>query len=289
MGALTLFNKLKTIFSGPEKKEEPPVELPEVRPFEDMEVETAPAPAHNPDHVKMNINHAGHMRVVARNDEEAASVGAEALKLTRDKKTITYGEDTVSAYLSDFPCLKFLTITKNGETLSTFPFFNTGKPVDVRITEITECRNGCEGQLEIYTKGSVVAFFDALYFKNKNKYYPGKEAKALLSGIAYVLTRMKGIAINNKKAPGHETVDSDHLAFRYENGDIDDYVFRGRIQEVREFSVLGKKARVIKVPLRIGADSVIDIYVCATENAIREKLHKGDYVSGIMWLQGFVL
>jgi hypothetical protein len=43
------------------------------------------------------------------------------------------------------------------------------------------------------------------------------------------------------------------------------------------------------VPLRIGADSVIDIYVCVTENAMKEKIHKGDYVSGIVWLQGFVL
>jgi hypothetical protein len=70
---------------------------------------------------------------------------------------------------------------------------------------------------------------------------------------------------------------------------VDDYVFRGKVGDVREFNVLGKNAQVIKVPLRIGADSVIDIYVCATENAIKEKLHKGDYVSGIVWLQGFVL
>jgi hypothetical protein len=284
-----MLGKLKNIFSGAEKKEEPPVELPEVRPFGDTGVESAPAPAHKPDHIKKDINHTGHMRVVARNDEDAASVEAEALKLTRDKKTVMYGDDAVSAYLSDFPCLKFLTITKNGDTLCTFPFFNIGKPVDVRVTEITECRNGCEGQLEIYTKGSALTFFDALYFKNKNKYFPGKDATVLLSGIAYVLTKTKGEAVNDKKERRREAPDSDHLAFRYENGDVDDYVFRGRVKEVREFNVLGKKAQVVKVPLRTGADSAIDIYVCATENATREKLHKGDYVSGIMWLQGFVL
>lgn len=286
-----MLNKLKNILSGPEKKEEPPVELPEVRPFENMEAESAPAPAHRPDHVKIDINHAGHMRVVAKNDEEAALLGAEALKLTRDKKTITYGEDTVSAYLSDFPYLKFLTITMNGDTLCTFPFFNTGNPIDVRITEITECRNGCEGQLEIYTKGSAMTFFDALYFKNKNRYYPGKDARVLLSGIAYVLTRMKGIAVEDKisKKAQKNNVHDQELAFRHENGDVDDYVFRGRVKEVREFNVLGKNAQAIKVPLRIGADSVIDIYVCATENAIKEKIHKGDYVSGIVWLQGFTI
>jgi hypothetical protein len=290
-----LLNKLKNIFSGQENREEPPAELPEVSPFKDIEEEQAPAPAHKPDHIKADINHAGHMRIVAKSEEEAARLGAEALKLARDKKTVKYGEDTVSAYLSDFRHLKFITIARNGDTLCTFPFFNAGKPVDARITEITECRNGCEGQLEIYTKGSALTFFDALYFKNKNTYFPGKDARVLLSGIAYVLTRMKGVPAEDKKGGkaqkngARDRAHDQELAFRHENGDVDDYVFRGRVKGAREFDVLGIKAQVIEVPLRIGADSVIDIYVCVTENAIKEKINKGDYVSGIMWLQGFVL
>ncbi len=71
-GPLYLFNKLKNILSGPVKKEEPPVELPYVRPFDSMEAEPAPAPAHKPDRVKADINHAGHMRIIAKNDEESA-------------------------------------------------------------------------------------------------------------------------------------------------------------------------------------------------------------------------
>ena len=290
-GGHIVLNRLKTVFGGNqviEKKEEPPVELPEVRPFSSMETESAPAQVHKPDHIKSSISHAGHMRIVARNDNEAAMVGVEALRLTRDKKTILYGDDRISAYMSDFPFLKFLTLTKNSDTQCTFPFFNIGKPIDVRITEITQCENGCEGQLEVYTKGSALTFFDALYFKNKNTYFPGKDSRVLISGVAYVLTKIKGSGSGDKSPRAHETTDSD-LAFRHENGDVDDYVFRGKIQEVREFTVLDKKAQAVKVPLRIGVDTVIDIYVCATENAIREKLQKGDYVSGIVWLQGFVL
>jgi hypothetical protein len=290
-GGRVVLNKLKTVFGGNhinEIKEEPLHELPLVRPFSNMETETAPAQIHRPDHLKMNINHAGHMRIVAKNDEDAARVGSEALKLTRDKKTVIYGEDTISAYLSDFPYLKLLTLTKNSDAQCTFPFFNIGKPIEVRITEITQCENGCEGQLEVYTKGSALTFFDTLYFKNKNTYFPGKDSNVLISGIAYVLTKVKGAPVGDKKLKVQEATDSD-LAFRYENGDVDDYVFRGKIEEVREFTVLDKKAQAIKVPLRIGVDTVIDIYVCATENAIREKLQKGDYVSGIVWLQGFVV
>jgi hypothetical protein len=286
-----VIDRLRNIFNTPEKKEEPPVELPGVPPFDSLDAETAPAPIHLPDHVKMNINHAGHMRVVARNDEEAAGMEAEALKMAREKKTIMYGEDAISAYIPDFPLLKFMTITKNGDKLCTFPLLNIGKPIDVRITEITECENRFEGQLEIFTKGSVITFFDALYFKNKNKYFPGKDARVLLSGIAYVLTKIKAAPAENnkKKAPEAPEQAGADLAFKYENGDVDDYVFRGKVKEVREFSVLGKKAQVIRVPLRISHESVIDIYVCATENAIRERLRAGDHVSGILWLQGFVL
>lgn len=267
-----------------EKKEEPPAKLPVVQPFTGTDVETAPAPIHKPGRIKADIDHAGHMRVVARTEEEAKILGAEALQATREKKTVTYGEDAVSAYLADLPCLKFITITKNSETICSFPFFNTGSPVDARITEITECKNGCEGQLEVYVKGSAINFFDALYFKNKNTYFPGKDARVLLSGIAYVLTKKRAGA--GKK--GAEHADSD-LAFHYENGDVDDYVFRGKVLDVKEYRVLDKRAQVIKVAFRTGADSVIDLYVCVMENALRETIIKGDHVSGIIWLQGFVV
>jgi hypothetical protein len=273
-----LFSKLKNALGGPEKRtREPLAGLPEVRPFRDIEVEIAPARLRSPDRVKANVNHIGHLRTIAKTDEEAAALCAETLKAVNGKSTVNYGEDTVSAYLSGFPYLRFLTITKNGDTVSTFPLFSVGRPIGVRITEVTECENGCEGQLEVYANGSTLKFFDALYFKNKNTYFPGKDARVLLAGIAYVLVRIKGSAHNQD------------LAFRHENGDVDDYVFRGRVEDVHEFSVLGRSALAIRVPFRIGGDSAIDIYVCATENATREKIHKGVYVSGIVWLQGFVV
>lgn len=279
-----MLNRLRGILGSAKKNEEPPGKLPVVQSFFNMDTEAAPAPVHKPDHIKMDIDHAGHMRVIARSDTDVKALEAIALQATREKKTVIYGDDVVSAYISEFPCMKLITLTKNADTLCSFPFFNTGRPVDVRLTEITECRNGYEGQLEAYVKGSVITFFDALYFKNKNTYFPGKDARVLLAGIAYVLSnkRMAG----DKKA--HENVESD-LAFRYENGDLDDYVFRGRVKDVLECQVPGTKAQVIRVDFRTGADSVIDLYVCATENAIREKIHKGDHVSGIIWLQGFVV
>lgn len=287
-----MFSRIKDILGAGEKKkvEEPQAVLPEIHPFKDLEIENAPVAAHRPDHIKFNINHGGHMRIVAKSDEEAANVGVEALKLTRDKKTIVYGDDNVSGYLSDFRYLKFLTITRNGDTLCTFPFFSAGNPIEARITEVTECENCYEGQLEIYTKGSALTFFDVLYFKNKNTYFLGKDAKVLLSGIAYVLTKTRKAQDEAGKPDKANEMSADsELAFRYENGDVDDYVFRGRIHEVYNFDVMGKKAQIIRVPLRFGVDTVIDIYVCATENAIKEKLHKGDFVSGIVWLQGFVV
>jgi hypothetical protein len=261
-----------------------------------MSIETAPAQIHKPDHLKLNINHGGHMRVIAKNDEDAARVGLEALKTARDKKTLNYGEDVISGYLSDMNYLKFLTITKNSDSLCTYPVFNIGTPLAARITDVTECENGYEGQVEVYVNGAPAEMFDTMYFKNKNGYVPGKDIKVLISGIAYVLSRTgrpkpqdkKAKKEKDKKAPEQEFMGDSDLAFRYENGDVDDYVFRGVVQEVREFEVMGKKAQAIKTTFRLRGDAAIDIFICATENAIKEKLQKGDHVSGIVWLQGFV-
>lgn len=294
-----MFNRIRGILgSGEQKPEEPQaVELPEIKPFNDMSIESGPAAIRKPDHVKMDINHSGHMRIVAKNDADAAMVGAEALKSARDKKTINYNEDAISGYLSDQPYLKFLTVTKNSETLCTYPVFDVGKPLAARITNVIECENGYEGQLEVYANGAPVNLFDAMYFKGKNTYAPGKDIRVLISGISYVLTRTgrskpqdkSRSKSNEKKAKKHEILGDADIAIRYENGDIDDYVFRGVVQEVREFEVLGKKAQAFRTTLRIRGDSTINIYVCATENAIREKLQKGDHVSGIVWLQGFIV
>ncbi|HEY3421508.1 MAG TPA: hypothetical protein VGK13_00015 [Methanocellaceae archaeon] len=293
-----MFDRIKGIFGAEEDEpEELPVELPEVKPFSDMTMETGSEKLRKPDHKKLNINHAGHMRIVARNDEDGIRVGAEALRTARDKKTIYYGEDTISGYLSDMNYLKFLTITGNNDNISSYPVFNIGKPLPARITDVTECENGYEGQLEVYVNGAPVEIFDTMYFKNKNTYVPDKDVTVLISGVAYVLSRIsqpkpldkKDKKIKDKKSPKAEFMGDADLAFRYENGDVDDYVFRGFVQEVREFEVMGKKAQAIKTTLRLRGDSAIEIYVCATENAIREKLQKGDHISGIVWLQGFIV
>jgi hypothetical protein len=288
-----VFNRIRGIFgAGEEETEEQPIELPEVKPFNDMSIETAPAQLRKPDHMKLNINHGGHMRVIAKNDEDASRVGSEALRTSRDKKTLNYGEDSISGYLSDMNYLKFLTITKNSDSLCTYPVFNIGTPLAARITDVTECENGYEGQLEVYVNGAPVEMFDTMYFKNKNGYVPGKDIKVLISGIAYVLSRTSRPKPQNKKekkAAEQEFMGDADLAFRYENGDVDDYVFRGVVHEVREFEVMGKKAQAIKTTVRLRGDAAIDIYICATENAIKEKLQKGDHISGIIWLQGFIL
>ena len=91
-----MFNRIKGIFGAEEETPDEPVELPEVKPFSDMSMETGPEQLRKPDHRKLNINHAGHMRIIARNDEDEIRVGSEALRTARDKKTMSYGEDTIS-------------------------------------------------------------------------------------------------------------------------------------------------------------------------------------------------
>jgi hypothetical protein len=53
---------------------------------------------------------------------------------------------------------------------------------------------------------------------------------------------------------------------------------------------LGRRAWAIRTSLRLGPDSPPrDFYICATASALQEKISPGDRISGIVWLQGFVL
>ncbi|MCD1294755.1 hypothetical protein CUJ83_07050 [Methanocella sp. CWC-04] len=265
--------------------------VPEVKHFRNETVEQAGKRIRSPDSLKKDINHNGHFRVIARNDEEAESIGKENLKSSSEKKTVLYGDDNISGYISGDRYLKFLTLTRNGDIFSTYPLFSAGKPTPARLTNITECENSYEGQLEIFLNGSAISFFDTLYFANKNKYYPGKDVKVLLSGVAYVLTRARKAPLAEKKSQAVPKVLGEmELATRYENGDLDDYIFRGIVKGVKEFRIREKKAYVIKTSLKTGIDGDhTDFYICATENAIQEKVRVGDHISGIVWMQGFIV
>jgi hypothetical protein len=287
--------KIKDLLAVRQKKTDYLVEdMPEVSPFEGASVEQAQQAIKAPDHIKHTISHSGHMRVVAKNDDEAAKIGKETLKSARERKSVMYGDDNISGYLFDSGLMKFMTVTKNGNVLSSYPLFNVGKPVQGRITSVTEFGNAYEGQLEAYINGFTLSFFDTMYFKNKNKYFAGKDVKILLSGVAYVLSKAKRHEPVEKKkeqkSPKHKILGEAEFAVRYENGDIDDYVFRGIVKSVKEFEVMGKKAKAIKTSLQMGAEGQhFDFYMVATENAIQEKIRPGDHISGIVWLQGFIV
>lgn len=281
-----MFSKLKSIIAPEHVPEpvaeappEPKVEFPAVEPFKDMMIETGIAGS-VPDHKKPFIDHVGHMRVVARNNEEIKKIGADALSSSRFKKTVMYGEDNISGYISGEGLLRFMTLTKNGDVFATYPLCNAGKPRMVRLLDITECENGYEGQLQAFAGGATLSFYDTLYFRNKGRYSPGKEFEAVIGGVAYVLTRAKSSGVKGDP----------EMAIHYENGDADDYIFRGVAQEVVEATVLGKKVQVIRTTLQAGFDAMpAEMYLCATENAIPERIHKGDHISGIIWLQGFIV
>jgi hypothetical protein len=118
-----------------------------------------------------------------------------------------------------------------------------------------------------------------MYFRNKGVYAPGRDVRALLAGIAYVMARSHG-------GPAVE----DGLIVRYEGGDVDDHVFRGTALDVFEFTAMGRRAWAIKTSLRLGHDRTPrDFYICATASALQEKISPGDRISGIVWLQGFVV
>ena len=264
-------------------KERSQIEAPVVLPFTDSTIDMGGERIRQPDILKGDVDHAGHLRILARNDEEAGKLCIDALAASRDRKTVHYGTDDIAGYLSGKSELEILTLTKNGETFAAYPLFPVGRPAPARITQIIECNNTYEGQLEVYLNDGTVTFFDSLYFRNRSSYYPGKDVRVLISGIAYVLSKVRTQSHATKAA-------AEEVLVRYENGDVDDYVFRGVVEGVKDTTVFGKKAVIIKTTARTGPDSApFELYLCATSSAISEKISPGDYISGIIWLQGFVV
>lgn len=256
------------------------VRPPVVEPFAGTATETAVLQTGQPDMHRGNIDHSGHLRLLARSDAEAEKTSIDAMASARQRLTVQYGPSAeVSGYMVGDCMLDVMTIVRNGETVAAYPVFKAGSPLPARIVRTTECENGIEGQIEIFADGSTLTFFDIIYFRNKGGYAPGKDVRVLLSGIAYVLARSHG-------GPAVE----DGLIVRYEGGDVDEHVFRGTALDVYEFMAMGRRAWAIKTSLRLGHDSPpLDFYVCATSGALQEKISPGDRISGIVWLQGFVL
>lgn len=285
-----MLTKIRNIFSGRiGKGPERLADIPEVSLFEDTSVEIGISKIREPDHKKGNIDHESHMRVIAKDYEDASKICFENINSALMKKTVMYGDDSLSGYVGSQGLLKVLSITMNGNPLTAYPVFNAGNPAFARITGVTECQSTYEGQVEAYMSGSTLTFFDVLYFRNKHRYTPGKDVNVVISGIAYVLTKAR-TAQGKKKGAKHRIVGEPQLLIRYENGDIDDYVFRGIVEEVREFEVYGMKAQAIKTSFLAGTEgNPIDIYICATRNSINEKISPGDHISGIIWLQGFAI
>ena len=286
-GLVSVFDKIREALKGKAELPAPVVErkqadVPMVTPFSDVASEVSGDRKQSPDIVKGDIDHSGHMRILARNDGDASKLGIDALAGSRNRMTVRYGQDDISGYLSGNGVLEIMTITKNGETLAAFPVSLAGRPNTARVTQVIECNNTYEGQVEAFLNGGTTTFFDVLYFRNRNTYFPGKDVRILLTGIAYVLSRSR--PASDKKQG------DDDILVRYENGDIDDYVFRGIVQGVKDVTAFGKRAVVMKTEARTGHDAKpVELYVCATENAITEKINPGDRITGIIWLQGFMV
>lgn len=288
MGAVSLFDRLRDMLKGKADTkaiERHQIDVPVVEPFTDSTVEPGSDHIRPPDILKEDINHSGHMRIVARNNEEAEKLSVNALATALDRKTIRYGNDDVSGYMSDKNTLGILTLMKNGETIAAYPVLKAGKPWQARLTQVLECNNTYEGQLEIFVNGGALTFFDSLYFKNRSTYFPARDVQVIVSGIAYVLSRTRAATDAGTKKQG-----ADDMLVRYENGDVDDYVFRGTVAGVKDMLVLGKKAAIIRTTIRTSHDGQpLEFYICATSSAISEKINPGDHISGIIWLQGYVV
>jgi hypothetical protein len=214
-----------------------------------------------------------------------------ALEKSASTESLRRGNQEIVAYFSSGEHLRTCAITVDGEIWTAYPFIAGGVVHEVRIKEVEEWMNGIEAQINGGLEEAAIAFFDAMYFKNKDAYKPGEKYRFSLSAVAYALSRAESRIIRDVDGMKFST---EGLAgyFPYRRGDVDDLLFQTPVKEVSEISFGGRKVYRIRAALfraDYGARDV-DIYIYASEKATKGYVPRvGEDVGGVLWLQGYLI
>lgn len=234
--------------------------------------------------------HGSHWDTLVESDTELQSIVMGTVEKSESKESMKWsGDQKITAFFSSGEHLKTCTITVNNQIWTAYPFIHDGIIHEVTIEDIDMWLNELEGQIQCGLGGTSFAFFDTMYFKNKDKYKNGEKYNFSLSAMAYSLAKAEPKTIKDKE--GRELSTKGMAAFfPFQNGDIDDFIFQVPVKEVMELKFENKDIYRIKAPLfRSNGSWDIDIYIYASKSTTKGYVPQaGDDISGIMWLQGYI-
>lgn len=181
--------------------------------------------------------------------------------------------------------LEVLSLVVNGQ-------FYTGYPININTTKyeaevkgVAQWKNALEGWVTAKIGDATLNFFAIDYYKNKAKYAPSSKLKVKLGAFAYSVTKGNEGTIGKKEKFSIDKMCAILPAsLKRESAYPDDYLFQGQVMDVIEFG----QNKVYKTKVAVFSKSSLEIWIYSLATAVKGDFEKGDYISGIMWLQGSI-
>lgn len=194
---------------------------------------------------------------------------------------------------------------------SGYPYAETGIVHEVEIENIESTVDSAEGIILGTIAGCApISFFDTHYYKNRDKYHPKMKAKFMLSGLVYLAGTPihKEVVINdpdkikamrqasrpdapNNLEPIKISLEGSAILFNREDLSSDDYDFMVTIDEKKRLNVLGYEINRIKATLMRPDQYDFSTYLYIADSALQDgcTLEVGKSISGVLWLQGYLV
>lgn len=182
----------------------------------------------------------------------------------------------------------------------------------LELKRVITWKNKIEAQIEANWGCSIIEFYDTRFIYNRLWYEAEREYEFILTGIAYKakpaifmeipfdqnpdevawqrkISKEKGLP--EPEIPKKIKLENTAIFIPIENGDIDEYQFRGKVKKVERLDreMLGQKCYVADFTvMRFEDNDEKDLKILITEKVWEGERPpvSGDEIEGFLWLQG---
>jgi len=229
-------------------------------------------------------SHGSHWDTLIRDN---ATVRESILATVEDGETregIPVGGDRVTAHVhpTGGP-IRTVAISVGGEVVTAYPV-GDGSRREVTLDRVIPWANDVEAQLSFDCRGSRLAAFDTGYFfRGADSYDVGASYRTDLAAFVYDLEGVDD--------PDRGTRPDDFAEFlRFDGGDVDDYVFRTRLEGGTETTFAGNTVYRLQAPFFVADGETVTVTFYVADHATGGyRPTAGDDVEGVCWLQGRVV
>lgn len=236
----------------------------------------------------------GHWGILCNTPKEVQEMCMKAAaKGTRVGATPLEGRNAHGLLMRDGVFQLICIATDVGQILTFYPMVE-GKKHRVVFNEAFPCNPAFEGDIELSMGPATFTVFDTGYFQNHAKYQAGENYDFALSGIAYNLIHAGDDKVKDKD--GRElSLKGMAGFFPVKSGAPAEYAFRSPVKAVDRLEANGRQLLRLTIPLfRLPEEDAaygdVDIYLYVRQDRLNGyEPAVGDDVSGVMWLQGYLV